>query len=102
MAYGLPSIFSPVLLSSLSLLFGTLSVADSNLKQKEFAQKQRATMASLDSLFVSIMMALMSVVVGLIADWTSPVKALLIMQIFQAVPIVMYWKLGKMNANLNN
>jgi len=52
-------------------------------------------MASLDSLFISIMTALMGIGVGVLADLTSPVKALIIMQLFQAIPILLYWRLWR-------
>lgn len=94
-AYGFPTVISPLLLATQSLLYGTITVADSNLKQKEYTPKQRATMASLDSLLISLMVAIMGISVGALADITSPVKALIIMQLFQTIPIYIYWRLWK-------
>ncbi|OGV96609.1 hypothetical protein A2W24_01455 [Microgenomates group bacterium RBG_16_45_19] len=94
-AYGLPTIISPILLASHSLLFGTITVADSQLKQKEYTQKQRATMASLDSLLVSLAVAVMTVLIGWLADLTSPARALIYMQGFQLIPILIYWRLWR-------
>lgn len=94
-AYGIPTPISPILLASHSLLYGTIMVADSQLKQKEFSQEQRATMASLDSLLVSMAMAVMAVLVGWLADLASPTIALILMQFVQIIPIFMYWKMWR-------
>jgi len=90
------------LLSSHSLLYGTITVADGNLKQQEYTPKQRATMASLDSLLVSVMTAVMGVSVGVLADLTSPVKTLILMQVFLAIPILFYWRLWRRSASIIN
>ena len=49
-----PTIASPALMSITSLLYGPSTVAENSLFQKEFSDKQRATMGSLNSLGRSI------------------------------------------------
>jgi MFS family permease len=92
-AYVFPTVVSPILLSSHSLLYGTITVADSALKQREFSVKQRATMGSLDSLATALAMGVMFVLVGWLGDRIGVIGALLVMQIFQALPIGLYWRL---------
>lgn len=75
-----PSIFSPILMSSTSLLFGVSYVAENSLMQKEFTDKQRATMQSLDSFFGSIFFGIVSFGIGFIADTLSPAYAIIIIQ----------------------
>ncbi len=92
-AYGIPTFFSPLILASHSLLYGTITVADSTLQQKEFSSQQRATMGSLISLGNSISTGVLSVGIGMLGDWLGPLPALLLMQIAQAIPLVIYWRL---------
>lgn len=73
-AYGIPSIFSPLILATSSLLFGVGSVVESKLMQAEFSDHQRSTMASLNSLAGNIAYAIMSVILGSLADATSPAE----------------------------
>jgi MFS family permease len=94
-AYGWPTGFSPILLASHSLLYGSITVADNTLQQKEFSTKQRATMGSLISLGHSLGTGVMTVLVGGLGDWLGPIPALLWMQVFQAIPLVIYWFLWR-------
>jgi MFS family permease len=94
-AYFYPTFLSPLLLASHSLLYGSITVADSTLQQKEFSAKQRATMASLISLGHSLGTAGMTFLVGLLADVFGPIKALLVMQIPQTIPLLIYWRLWR-------
>lgn len=95
-----PSVVSPVLISSNSLFFGVSVVADNTLLQRQFTDRQRATMGSLVSLGTSIAFALFSLTLGYLADCTSPLIALLISQVFMFLPIFLYislyrsWKRG--------
>lgn len=101
-AYVFPTKFSPLILASHSLFFGTITVADNSLMQKEFSSKQRATMGSMVSLGGSLGTAIMTIMIGVLADWLSPVKALLIMQIPQTIPLIIYgflWR-GKRYAHV--
>jgi len=80
-----PSIISPVLMSSNSLFYGSGSTASNSLKQREYSNEQRATMASLDSLGGSIMFAIVSYSIGLVADKLTPAKGLLYLQVLAAI-----------------
>ncbi len=88
-----PTIFSPILMSSTSLLYGVESVAENSLLQKEFVEKQRATMGSLNSFFGNFFFGVAATFLGFIADLLSPAKALLISQLAVLPVIWVYWKL---------
>jgi MFS family permease len=94
-AYGIPSIFSPLILATSSLLFGVGSVVESKLMQAEFSDHQRSTMASLNSFAGNITFAIMSVILGSLADAFSPAKALFILNIVSMPIIYIYYLLFK-------
>lgn len=94
-AYGIPSIFSPLILATSSLLFGVGSVVESKLMQAEFSDHQRSTMASLNSLVGNIVFAIMSVILGSLADAMSPAKALFILNLASMPIIYIYYQLFK-------
>lgn len=90
-----PTVFSPILMSTPSFLFGVSYVAENTLMQHEFSDHQRATMSSLNSLGGSIGFALMSLVLGGLADALGPTKALVILTIISLPVVYLYWKLFK-------
>ncbi|MCL5970026.1 MAG: MFS transporter [Patescibacteria group bacterium] len=90
-----PTIFSPVLMSSTSLLYGTSSIARNALFQEEFKSDKRATMGSLNSFAGSIVFGIAATGLGVIADKTSPGTALLAGTLFLFIPVFIYWKLYK-------
>jgi MFS family permease len=92
-AYLFPTVFSPLIISSTSLLYGVGEVANSNLMQKEFSQKQRATMGSLNSLAGSVLFAIVSFLLGLFADRLGVIKALLLIELATLSVTCLYWKL---------
>ena len=67
-ATGIPSIISPILLATTSLLHGVRSVSEGKLFHKEFVNDQRATMSSLNSLGGNILFFIVSVTLGAMAD----------------------------------
>ena len=93
------SIVSPIFMSLTSLLFGTITVARENLLQKEFTEKQRATMGSLNSLASSIFFAIFALVIGLFADRIGGSKALIIINVIQFLPFFLYLKLMSYSKN---
>lgn len=93
------SIISPILMASTSLLFGTITVARENLLQKEFTENQRATMGSLNSLATSVFFAIFSLAIGFLADKFGGVKALIIINMLQFIPIFLYLKLRRYSKN---
>ena len=90
-----PSIYSPLLMSTSSLLFGVSSIAEKTLMQHEFSNHQRATMSSLNSLGGSVGFAIMTLVLGGLADSLGPARALIILTIIGLPVIYLYWKIFK-------
>lgn len=95
-----PTVFSPLLMSTPSFLFGVGKVAETTLMQHEFSNHQRATMSSLNSLGGSIGFAIMTLVLGRLADSLGPAKALIILTIIGLPVIYLYWKIFKDDRNL--
>lgn len=94
-AYGFPTIISPVLLALTALYHGIQTTAKSSLTQKEYTDKQRATMGSLEALFQSIGFAIVSIFIGFIADFIGPAKVLLLTQILLLPILFLYWMMFK-------
>ncbi len=92
-AYGIPTIISPILLTTQSLFHGVGIVAETALFQREFSDKQRATMGSLNSLGGSILFFVISLFLGILADKYSPATAMLILSIVDSPVIYIYWKI---------
>jgi MFS family permease len=76
-----PTVASPALMTTTSLLYGPTSVIEQSLFQKEFTDKQRATMGSLNSFGKSISFAIAATILGLVADKTNPRIALITAQV---------------------
>ncbi len=89
------SVFSPILMTTTSVNFGLSITAESSLMQKEFTDKQRATMSSLNSLGASLFFVVTAYLIGLLADKFNPAQALLIVQVCLLLNIFIYWKLFK-------
>lgn len=88
-----PTAVSPLLMASTSLTFGVGSVATNSLLQKEFTDKQRATMVSLNSLAGNILFGIFAVLLGYIADKLGLIAALIIAQIILLIPLFYYRKI---------
>lgn len=82
-----PSNFSPILMSSTSLMWGISSVSKSKLLQMQFSSKQRATMSSGISFFGNLLAGVVAVCIGLFSDRIGVANTLLVMQLF-FVPII--------------
>jgi len=95
-AYGKPTIISPVLMASSSVFYGATEVSKKTLMQKEYTQEQRATLESTNALFGNIFYALFSPLLGLIADHYSPAIALLFVQFCMLSVLYINFKLKKM------
>ena len=94
-ALGFPSVFSPLLMATPSVLFGVSTVAETTLMQREFTNHQRATMSSLNSFGGSLGYAGMSLVLGGLADAMGPAKALFILTLIGLPVIYLYWIIFK-------
>ncbi|MBW7960475.1 MFS transporter [Patescibacteria group bacterium] len=88
-----PNIVSPALMSSTSLLYGLGTVAENELRQREYSDEQRATMDSFVSLGRSISASIMTVVLGGVADLYGPRNALLMMTLLAFSVTFLYWKI---------
>jgi len=85
-----PTIFSPVIMAISSLSYGPSTVAKSTLLQKEFTDKQRATMVSINSLIGNCFFAIFAVLIGIFADKFGPAKSLLLAQ-FCLLPVIYFY-----------
>lgn len=94
-ALFIANIFSPILMSSTSLLYGINETATKKLLQKEFSNRERATMGSLNSLFGSILFAIFAVFLGLLADKFGPRNALLIKEIIACSVFIPLYRFKK-------
>ena len=72
-----PTVLSPALMTTTSIFYGPGSVAKQSLFQKEFSDKQRATMESLNSLFKSVFFGIAAIGLGFLADKFGPRIALI-------------------------
>lgn len=91
LAFGFPTTLSPLLLASMSLVYGFIIISQNTLLQKEFTEKQRATMGSLNSLFGNLFFGLCAISIGFIGDkWGAP-SALLIGEIALLLLLPLYW-----------
>ncbi|MBK8022520.1 MAG: MFS transporter [Chloroflexi bacterium] len=87
-----PTVFSPLLMASASVTYGPSVVAGNTLLQAEFTDRQRATMASINSLAGGFFFAVMAVLLGAYADRFGTAHALLIAQVLQLPLIGLYWQ----------
>ncbi|HCQ30893.1 TPA: hypothetical protein DIU27_00725 [Candidatus Collierbacteria bacterium] len=92
---GIPTALSPVLMTTPSVLYGVESIAERNLMQREFTSHQRATMSSLNSLGGSLGYAVMSLLLGGMADAMGPAKAMFIFTALSLPAIYLYWLIFK-------
>ncbi|OGG34980.1 hypothetical protein A2363_02045 [Candidatus Gottesmanbacteria bacterium RIFOXYB1_FULL_47_11] len=95
-AYGVPTLFSPVLMSSSSIFYGATSVAKNSLMQNEFTQEQRATLGSLNSFLGSVFFAIFAPLLGIIADAYGPANALIVVQFCMLSVLYINFKLKQM------
>lgn len=93
LALVFPTVFSPILMTITSIFHGIGHVAMGTLMQKEFSEKQRATMGSLNSLLSAIGFAIISLGIGYVSDKIGPVYTLLIIQALFLIPLLIYWKI---------
>ncbi|ONI76047.1 hypothetical protein ALI144C_35675 [Actinosynnema sp. ALI-1.44] len=88
-ALVVPTVFSPVLLGSPA--YGMSTVAQQTLLQREFTDRERATMGSLASLLGSVLYGLVALGAGLVADRWGIVAALLAIQAVVLVALPLAW-----------
>jgi len=76
-AVTLAAIFTPFILAITNCVFGPCKSARSALLHMEFTDQQRATCDSMVSLSGSLLFAIISTLLGYVADQTSPGTAIL-------------------------
>ncbi len=89
-AAGFPTIFSPLLLNINSFFYGVGDTANGALLHREFTDKQRATMGSLNSLGGSLVYAVLAVCVGLVADEFGPAKTMVVLAVLSLLVVAIY------------
>jgi hypothetical protein len=88
-----PTVFSPVIMSSSSVFFGSDTIAMSDLLQKQYSTHQRSIMGSLNSLVGSIVFAIVAFGLGFFADQIGPANALLALKLLAVISTLILWKL---------
>lgn len=96
-AYGKPTLFSPVLMASSSIFYGATSVSKNTLIQQEYTNEQRATLGSLNAFLGNIFYGIFSPFLGLIADFFGPANALIMVQFCMLSVLYINFKLKKMS-----
>lgn len=92
------SALSPFISAAINIVYGPTTTARGVLLQKEFSDRQRATMGSMISLTGSILFACVSTLLGLLADVTSPGTAIMIAVLGNSVIVFIYAKVFKDNS----
>lgn len=90
-----PTVVSPALMTTTSLTYGVGTTAEKTLLQKEFTSEQRATLGSLNSLFGSVLFAVVSILLGIFADKTNPQITLIVANVLLLLPLWFYHKIFK-------
>ena len=88
-----PGVASPVLMSTTSLTYGAGWVAMGSLLQKEFSQRQRATMGSINTFLGHMVFGVCSVLLGAFADRFDARITLIVVNILLLVPLFFYRKI---------
>lgn len=96
-AYGIPTVLSPILIASTSIWYGANDVAKTSLMQHEYTEKQRATLGSITSFLGSIFFGLFSPVIGVAADRFGPAAALIMVQFCMLVVLYISIQLKRMH-----
>jgi len=73
----IPSALSPFVMAILNVEYGCSHTAKNGLMQSEFSDQQRSTMGSIVSLTGSLFFAVVSILLGYIADISTPIHAML-------------------------
>ncbi len=90
---AIPTVLSPIIMSSTALWYGITSVTTNALMQKEFSDTERATMSSLNSLIGNLFFGVASLLLGYLADITSPAYALFAAEIVSMTNIYITWRM---------
>ena len=95
-----PTVVSPFLMAAASIFYGPGEVAKNGLLQQEFTPKQRATMASINSLVGSCFFAVFAILIGLLADRLDAARSLLFAQVCLLPIVFLYLKVFRADRHL--
>lgn len=94
-----PTVASPFLMASNSFFYGTGSTAQSSLLQKEFTDRQRATMSSMNTFAGSLFFGVYAFFIGSLADHLGPRSALFILEACTLPVLLIMWKLVRLKSS---
>jgi MFS family permease len=86
------SVLSPALMGATSIFFGVNTVALNSMKQREFSDAQRSTMGSLTAFGGSLLFAVVSILLGWLADQIGVRYAILVSTSLCIIPLFFYWQ----------
>lgn len=92
---ALNNFFSPFILMFSNIFYGLSVTGLKSLLQKQYLNRQRATMSSMISMGTNAAFAILSVVIGWLADLTSVRTALFIFVGFRVIILLIYYRLGR-------
>ena len=92
-----PTVISPFLMAAASIFYGSGEVAKNTLLQKEFTDKQRATMASINSLIGNCFFAMFAVLIGILVDKLGVATSLIITQFCLLPVLFLYIRVFRFN-----
>lgn len=101
-AYGFPTVISPILMASTAIWYGAREVSINSLMQKEYTQEQRATLSSISSLVGNIFYGAFAPIIGLVADIYGPAKALIMVQFCMLSVLYISFRLKRLHENTRN
>ncbi|MCX7774256.1 MAG: MFS transporter [Clostridia bacterium] len=99
--YFLANSFSPILLASNSLFYGVTTVAQNELAQGFYTDSLRASLGSFKSVVTSLTYAVLSLLIGWLAEKIGVSWALISFQLFSATAVLLYIQLFKRLAKEN-
>lgn len=88
-----PSVASPALMSAGSITYGATMVASGSLEQREFTERERATVGSIGAFLENIAFAVGALALGLLADQIGITRALIVAQALLLGAIPLYLRL---------
>lgn len=94
-----PNILSPFMLTLNSFAYGLSETGNQTLLHKEFTDKQRATMGSLNALASSLCYAILAFAIGYFADQIGIVSTLVLVSLLSVAAIPIYWNIVKKHSN---
>lgn len=93
------NVFSPLVMVTNSVI--PADVAEEEIEQNLYSDQYRASMASVKSLFESLIFSVIAVLVGFVADKTSIIFAFVIFQLVKIFPICIYLNIFKNMKEVN-